>query len=836
MLTLPSFRGISNSLSRETEADFFVTNDSEFAAANTNATNGQIIELSDAGIFTHLTLSNATGVTVRGQTPGAPVVRRFTCSDCVGATLKDFKIQPNTIPSGAPKILGLQGNCNGLVIDNLIIRGGNPWNNFEDFDPTITDIAEMGTNGSWSTANAYADHLWYGIGNGGGTVVSGSIEIKNCLITDVGEGIKFGWLGNGSMKINGNRLGRCYQDHISFGLGDNAGPVTAIEVCGNEGWDAFAQAQDNGNPHGDFIQFYTDDVLPATYNHPVPNLLIAGNVYWYTPGCRGGTQRIFASDFYEGYPIVAPVVVDNLLISRMSSKGITMAAEDVGQSGSVWGMFYRNTLLANPSHNFPIQNELYNNPGPPDIPPSNPNSAALITVITDPTYPDAMNYVAKNICESVPLEEYSILQENVVTGRGSSATSYGSNANVSTDLGWSAVNTAEGYFAAFSTIMNDGKGVGLAGSTANQILSNWKSSSSRPWSLMPSWVGWKYKQNMPLSSVVMSDWAYVHAGGPGGQRTISISGGEYQIADDHLGLNAGNWTSASGLIANGKYLRVRLTSSSVGATTVILNVTIGSDVMLWEVTTISTAAYPTVAFDGSDRFTRTGALGSDSRYCTMGFKMKFPNTNPNASTAVFIALNSADGTSSGLQLIILPTGLIRLILCNASGTIICALNTLGSSLCDGNVHEVLMSIDVDQSSAVTGRNIWIDGVESTSATGTWLGGPGEVIGYSRTTGIAKHSIGGTGSTMLPSGTEMHYFYLNITERADISSSAIRTKFDASHIGANGSGVTGTIPHTFVTGVASQWNDVNGINWGFASGKYIKATGSTVTDVSGNTWP
>jgi hypothetical protein len=60
---------------------------------------------------------------------------------------------------------------------------------------------------------------------------------------------------------------------------------------------------------------------------------------------------------------------------------------------------------------------------------------------------------------------------------------------------------------------------------------------------------------------------------------ISITGGEYQTADDSaFSVNASSWTSSAGKIAQGQYFRVRVTSSSSFNTAVTATLTIGDGV------------------------------------------------------------------------------------------------------------------------------------------------------------------------------------------------------------------------------------------------------------------
>lgn len=808
-------------------ANFLVTNDAEFAAANTAATAGQIIELQDTGTFTNLTLTNATGVTVRGQTAGVPIVRSFYINGAQNATVKDFKVQANATPSLEPKLVAMSGNCNGLTIDNLTVRGGNPWNSFADFDPTVTDTSRMGTNAAWGSTNPYSQDLWFGIGAGAAGAPSGSITIQNCRVTDVQSGIKFSWLGSGTLKILNNAVGRCYEDFIAFGMPNTASAITGIEVCGNEGWDHFSQPQDNANPHGDFIQIFGDDNTAPFYLNPIVNVLIAGNIYWFTPGARGQVQRIFCSDFYPGYPFVGPVVVDNFLISRISAKGVTVNAPDVSPfSGSAWGYFYRNTIVANPANNATIQNEAFTN-SVSGIGPSVP-SAAAFDVTTDSNYGNPPNYIANNIVEAITANSAHRLSGNITLGLGSSATSYGTSATPATNGAWNALTSADAYLTAFATAANSGKGAGIAGSTAAAIRNTWATASSRPWSSLPSWVDWVDLTGVTASTTQTSEWAFVHAGGPGTSRSISISGGEYRIADDRSGTNATAWGSTASTIAHGKYLQVRQTASASGSTATTVTVTIGSQTADWTVTTAASAAYPIVSLDTvtPDIFRITGAstLGSDGALGTLALMRFKMNGIPAANQAIF----GASAGTARVQLQVLNTGRLRVNLFNSAATNIARLDT-NVSVCDNAYHDILFSWDVGQTTFAAGGSVYLDGADA-GTSALWPGAATQV-GYASS--ISSYQAGvGTGNTW-----EVGALYINTVARVDLTSATNRGKFNADLIGSNGNGPTGSQPLHFLVGTAGQsggWNDAAGINRG-SGAKFIKVASASATDVSGSAW-
>lgn len=807
-------------------ADFIVTTDAEFATANTAATAGQIIELADIGTFTALTLTNATGITVRGETYRVPTVRSLTINGAQNATVTGLKVQANAVPSGAPKLVDLLGNCNGVVIEDCLIRGGNPWGGYANFDPTVTDGPRMGSSvDGWSATNPYASDLWYGIGSSGSgaTLPYGSITIRNNTITDLGGGVKFGNGTGGTMalKINGNVIGRCYQDIISIIIGATSLPITALEVCGNELFDSFAQAQDNANPHSDAIQI---GVVGAS-SYSFAGWLIAGNIMWFSPGGRGGAQRLFTDGYDAGHPVIAPIIVDNILLSRMSSHGITL----VGSSeGAAWAYVRRNLIFARPTENAAMQNELQTNTTS-GVGPSSAMAAAL-RIANSPTLSDVPNYIAYNVTESLGSYASDRLVGNITTtGPATTAAAYATWLDTDTAPEWAAIVNADTALAALNLKSAYAANNPIqTGDTAAAFRSRWSVDGNRPWASMPSWVDWNDLSNVTPSSTQTSEWAFVHAGNS--SRSISISGGEYRVADDYSGTNATAWGSSSGTIAHGKFLQVRQTASGSGSTATTVTVTIGSESADWSVTTASNTAFPIVLIDATTRdlFKLAGAstLGANGYTGTAAIMRFKAASNPTATTEIF-------GQSAGsgyVQVNLLTTGRIRLQLRDSAGTVIGQLDAGASSLCDNAYHDILISWDTSDSTAATGWSAFVDGASSRGA-GAWTPA-GAQVNYSGSINAYQF-----GPRVGDRDFEVGAFYLNSAARVDITNATNRAKFNADQIGSDGSGPTGAQPIHFLVGTAGQsggWNDAAGINRG-SGGKFIKVGSAAAVDVSGSAW-
>lgn len=887
-------------------ADFLVTNDAEFASANTAATAGQIIQLQDSGTFGTLTLTNATGVTVRAQTRRVPVCRQFILDAAHGATIYQLHVQPNVAPTSAMRWIDIQ-DSQGVTIEDNLVRCGDFLAGFADYDPTFNYSTYWGTGGDWTgyipagasptgvagisvtsagsgyataptvtltggggtgaaatalvsgglvtgftvtnAGTGYTSSPTVGLSGGGGTgaaatawvsggnaldwagygigstsAVVGDCTITNNEVTDTNHGIKFSYAGGGTVRINGNTLVRNYSDPCSIIMAIGGAAITGFEFCGNLIWNNFSQPQDNLNPHADVLQFAGNDG-GAGYLHPLKGFLVAGNIYGFDPGCRGEPHRTLMSDMKAGYPVVGIVYVDNLLISRMASQGIEVA--EAALSGSVWGYVYRNTIASNPSNNVPIHNETFTNPNTL-AGPTSPTALTSINLVVDPAYPNLINYVRNNVAETVLINTGTLVANNISLGRGSNATSYGVNANPDTDAEWNAINTEQELLEAFQTAATDGagKGVGIAGTAAASLRSTWAVAATRPWASIPKMIDWVDKESAVVSTAYESGWSLLHLPGGGSATLTPTAGTEFAVGA--VIADVPTYGSTPATVNDKDLISLRKTSSASPATQVLAEVTIGSDLFNWGISTAASTLYPAVLTDTSDRWYRTSsAWGAAGPFTSLWFRAKFPSGNP-AITRGFLAPVSGVGFAN---ISFLTTGLMRCNFYNSAGTNTVRLDMTAGSLFDGAVHEIFIDLDTSQAVAGDGRRITIDGVARTSAAGTWTTGN---LGYDR---AVQYQFAGTPGFEME-GFEVQGLAVDITQRLDFSNSTVRNNFARANIGANGSGAFGRQPEVLLVGDAAQWNDVAGLNFGGMANKFIIQSGGAVTDVvgSGPAWP
>ena len=116
-----------------------------------------------------------------------------------------------------------------------------------------------------------------------------NINIKDCVIYDVTEGIALNYLG-GDTVITGNEIYNCYNNNIKIGCSSSTS--TSILIGWNELYQVFGLSTDAGNPHPDHIQFVGSNIS-------MNNIDIIGNII-FTGNCRGEGQGIFLDDLSTG--------------------------------------------------------------------------------------------------------------------------------------------------------------------------------------------------------------------------------------------------------------------------------------------------------------------------------------------------------------------------------------------------------------------------------------------------------------------------------------------------------------------------------------------------------
>lgn len=823
-----------------TPANYIVTNDAEFVTAHTAATSGQIIQLSAAGAFGDLTVTKS-GITVRGESASAGNLNRVIVTGAQNVTLQRLPIQ--WTGSGTGPLVSLNGNIDGLVLETSSIRAGYGAPKL-DFDTSFTSSATpaypVGPPGGDATGNGLSGNAAYtasnaasvpvvaqglpvGFGYGGGTEVTGSYTLRRNTFRDLLHGIRALAGGTGvEIDIYGNDIARVYGVHASITALAGLLSSNRLWIWGNKTDKAFAQAQDNVNPHREAF-----GVFATAATVPLRGVMIAWNDYYVDNTNRGnGTAGIALLDGASTKYFQAPIVWRNWICDRMEAGMVV--------DGAVGGLYARNTLLSNTEANAV---RTADNEGS-----ANPFSATLIAANSGPLLKSiqmtqvqpagivSLARVENNLAEALQLDAYSQQSGNVLAGfKATPVLRY--DALLGTPAaGWPTTMSDRDLAAAHlqGTAANGHSGKGAL--DAAQTLTSLRSVASGdtpPLAEIPCLVLWVDKSEQAVASTVTSDWAPIVK--PYGRDvTVTLGGGgEIEIADDAAGTNTTGWTSSPTTTGAGhRWARRRVTS---GAASTASNATVtldGGVATNWSVTTVSSTAFSRVAFTKAepDIFRTASTNFGLANGQTLTFAVDLLHSATPPASHVQLMGNTA-GVTFFLQ--ILTTGFFRLYVQDAAAATNATM-TSTASICDGAVKRIRGSIDLSQLSLAAGARLYINGSPALG-TSTWNSTAGDkIIPWSTNRQWQVGGNAGAGSAANFEGSlDMFWLFPNVL--VDLTSAAERVKFNADLIGAAGAGVTGTAPPVFITGNAAAYNAAGGINLGTGA-KFIKVGTAAVTDV------
>ncbi len=801
------------------------TNDAEFVSALAASGTGDIVQLANAGTFGELTIpsTTASGVSVVGETPRVPTCSRVWINGPKNFTLDGIKVQISETPgttSGDPRVqpaIKIRYDFDGLVIKNCLLRCGYAPDGFADFDPSAdhTKYPDFGAPGGDLTFNAIKDTYPFGIGGDGTS--KGSFSLIGNTIADFANAVKLPHQGGSQIIIRKNDFIRPYMDYLSIGFSGGAfTPIQLLELSGNLFQDCFSQPQDNQNPHGDMVQIYSRDVGDSSDSTtPIENLRILGNIGFQSEGSRGQPQRLFLSDTPIGYPFVGAKIIDNLLISQISSKGIDVASHP--KSGSAGTFAFRNTVLTNPKRNVLTGNATTDNliSGIP----ASVVSGAKLNLESDGTY-QSREFAKNNLVEYIqPKGFIDSLSANIQTEIGSPSNLYDTWFDVPE---WNDVDTPDQLVAAFTPrpAYADYGAVRATDTDAATFRDKW-SGDVKPWDTTPAYAGFRDQSDVAKSTIIESNWAIVHA-----QDTtlpLAVEGGEYRIADDYLGTGASSWTSSPGTVDDGKFLQLRVTSSNRNVTHTPVTVTIGTDDIIWDVTTLSDVQFPQLVFDGTQSFIAAENVshGADSKQLTLACKV-----DADASGSIEFVIASNAGTSKIVRLSSYKsTGKFRIEVNNVSGTIIAQFDTPNAIATGVGQTTILFAVDMSADDGASGAVCYVNNAAVALTQLTWT--KDELIGFSYASTNGRLTVGRNYT-----GT-IDYVWLAAGIALDISDPDIRSAFSAGLIGATGKGVTGSSPTVFLVGPASDWN-AGTANKG--SGPAFAKDGADAVAGNAATWP
>jgi hypothetical protein len=618
-----------------------------------------------------------------------------------------------------------------------------------------------------------------------------------------------------AISVVGCDFERVFMDYMSFGT-TAPRPNYAITVTDNFGTLPFSASGDAGDPHSDWIQLFMDDIATGGMSTvDWEGLTFERNIF-VDGVCRGGIQGAIISDAPNEVCYSNSRFVGNLIASKALTLGLG---------------------LGNP-RDWYIRNNAFIRFDPTDT--VNNLSAIRLTVPGGRDEPGGYfaggnTLVGRNITEGLETNGYGLPQINIlretntVLGNRGTTISY---ATVFAGHTGSRLTRAEVIAAYTPTVGYAGQGP--FGQTA--YINH--ATRTTDLSLEPTYVYFDALTSQTASTLVTSEWSRI-IGGPS-TRSISITGGEWREANDAIGTGATAWTSSGGTLTRGKFLQVRQTTSASSGAETVTDVTIGSAVYNWSVTTVA-AAFATVD-NQATAYSRVSPVSTDTgiRKLVLAFRMKLDAVTTNANLF-------SDTSASSCRVWFPTTGAYRAVFWASSRAVLRPVLTPDTSM---KTH--FITLDFTNTNANQGC-FWAtaeDGVllnnipgtsggtfdtRSTAGSGTDYGaaslnasGTGGLFQSTNQLGIFGEADGG--GVLLDGACE--FFWMDWGGSSytipDITNASVRNAWLSNNIGANGQGPTGSIPKLFYTGNAAAWNDAGGLaNLGSLTAPLVKQAGTYV---------
>lgn len=238
--------------------------------------------------------------------------------------------------------------------------------------------------------------------------------------------------------------------------------------------------------------------------------------------------------------------------------------------------------------------------------------------------------------------------------------------------------------------------------------------------------------------------------------------------------------------------------------------------------------YPVVQFATDSRYVIKGTptLGTAANALGTCALLKFSfATLPTVVSEIF----GYSSASPPFRIFLNTNGSLEIRFTTTSATSIARIYTPALSV--NTVYDILFSVDSSQATNTAGFNCYVNGVAQTLSFSSWTGGTGVTVGWNRG---ATFTLNFSGISFKLGG-----FWLNTTERVDLTNATTRSKFTSTTTGnldilTLGNGITGTRPSVFLVGNNTQWNSLDGLNRGTGS-KFAYLSGTPVTLVSGAEW-
>lgn len=626
---------------------------------------------------------------------------------------------------------------------------------------------------TWAGQQKMGSYLGSGIRTAGDLALSGTLVVEDCHFELCNHGFKSGLTACDGVTVKGCTFNKTYQDHIALGSG------VPLTVTDNLAANPFSAPGDPGDAHSDYFQ-----ILGGAFDWAgivtERNILICGT-------SRGTVQGIFLQDTTTGHNLIKTRVVGNAVINY--GTGVAFS-------------------IRNPKNAFIYANLVCR------FDPTDPANTTIDNLLIDGSSIAHANVVGNNISENISVSSSPNVDTttfpNAILGLNGALIPY---SDIFTNP--TAARTTVAQIVAAYTPKGAYAGMGPFGNVNYIDHVN----RTTDLTLEPSFITFTSLNSQATSTLVTSEWSCV-LGGPVTAQAITISGGEYRIADDDSGTGASSWTSSAGTVDRGKFVQVRHTTSASGSTDTTTTLTFrGTYAYTFTSTTASVLTFnsvdnQTTAYSRVDLSSFTGETGIRK----IAMAVRFAADSNVAGANIF-----SDAPASSCKLWTPTTSAYRLQLFTSIRA------SLRPTLIPGTSPRThFITLDFTNTTAGQGC-VWATDIEevllnnsagsggtfdtrSTAGSGTDYGsfspalvGSGGLLGGTGHLGVFGESDGG--GTKFDGKVEFLWMDWGGAGYSlpDITHSAIRNKWLADLIGSNGEGPTGSTPKLFYAGNAAGWN-------------------------------
>jgi len=624
---------------------------------------------------------------------------------------------------------------------------------------------------------------------------NGDITVRDCRLYDFSSAIKVTPQNGQTITVVGNFLDRIYGDFLSFGMGIRNPPYTptSLVIEWNVATRGFSKAGDPGDPHGDFLQYFVNDLGASnTWTTVSPNVRIVGNVY-YTGNARGSVQGIFLSEIPTTGIGYGPYIVGNAVLTTGLTNGLTLDAADDAY-------IYRNTIARYD----------YTSSG----------NTSAIALRTGSQVAVGQSVFLENIYENITIDNYSNAVESprvgsVILGPNGATIPYAS--VFSAPL--SAPNTLADVVSAFTTIgAYIGKGAFNSDGYINHATRTVNTALEKPY------ISFIDIFDQTQSTPVSSTWRRI-LGGNASIALTGMTGGTYQIADDDTGTNATVASAADTTVASGKYIRINVTTGGSGSVTQAGTFALNGYAYGFAATTASVIQF-TAIDNQATAYSNIAQPASNAGLSKLLLAIRVRTDVLTTNSEIF-----ANATGA-LRLYFATTVQVRFAFINSSIILFRNVTTMPTA---GQTQTHIIAVDFNEADADLRCKWWIGGTRQVPFTGSVIEG----FGTTFNTSIALNSglglfnkNGGTG-VQLDGAVEFLWMDWGDSNHVmpDIDLAVTRNKFTGDLINlANGSGPTGSQPKLFFPGDSNvaDWNSGGGVtNRGSLVNPLIKRAGTYI---------